>query len=101
MTLPVAFRRRVHHDLAAAFDWYEAQRPGFGDEFLRAALAVFASITHHPEMFGLIDPEVRRAIVARFPFAVFYTIEPERVVVLRVLHTARNPSLWPRRRKAP
>jgi len=33
--------------------------------------------------------------VARFPYAVFYRVEPNRIVVLTVLHTARDPKLWP------
>jgi len=50
----------------------------------------------------LLKVIVRRAIVSRFPFSIFYLIEPRRVVVLRVLHTARDPKLWPRpKRKAP
>ncbi len=36
MTLPVVYRRRVQHDLAAAFDWYEEQRTWLGEEFLSA-----------------------------------------------------------------
>lgn len=42
---------------------------------------------------------VRRAIVTRFPYAVFYQVEPKRVVVLAVIHTARDPRLWPQPRK--
>ncbi|MSP39496.1 MAG: type II toxin-antitoxin system RelE/ParE family toxin [Deltaproteobacteria bacterium] len=47
------------------------------------------------EMFACVHGEVRRAIVSRFPFAVFYLVEPSRVVILRVLHTSRDPRLWP------
>ena len=50
-------------------------------------------------MFAIVHSNVRRAIVSRFPFAVFYLVEPKRVVVLRVLHTARNPILWPRNKR--
>jgi hypothetical protein len=34
-------------------------------------------------MFATVHDEVRRAIVSRFPFAVFYVVEPKGVVVLR------------------
>ena len=96
MTLPVVFRRRVKHDLSAAFDWYEGQRSGLGDEFRSSVQSTFKTIELHPELFASVYVEVRRAIVSRFPFAVFYVVEPKRVVVLRVLHMARNPELWPR-----
>ncbi|HYR35131.1 MAG TPA: type II toxin-antitoxin system RelE/ParE family toxin [Burkholderiales bacterium] len=39
---------------------------------------------------------VRRAIVGGFPYAVFYRVETARTVVFTVLHTARDPKLWPR-----
>lgn len=95
MTLPVVFRRRVQHDLAGAFDWYEQQRARLGEEFLSAVQSTFQTIELYPELFESIHGEVRRAIVPRFPFAVFHIVESRRAVVLRVLHTARNPALWP------
>ena len=95
MTLPVVYRRRVQHDLAAAFDWYEEQRTQLGEEFLSAVQSIFQTIELHPEIFESIHGEVRRAIIPRFPFAVFYIVESRRTVILRVLHTARNPALWP------
>lgn len=101
MTLPVVFRRHFQHDLAAGFDWYEEQRSGLGEEFLSAVELTIKSIEHYPEMFASVHGDIRRAIVSRFAFSVFYLVEPQRVVVLRVLHTARDPSLWPRpKRKA-
>ena len=96
MTLPVVFRRHFQQDLGAGFDWYEEQRSGLGEEFLSSVQSTLRSIEQFPEMFVSIHRDVRRAIVSRFPFAVFYVIESRRVVVLRVLHTARDPKLWPR-----
>jgi plasmid stabilization system protein ParE len=99
MSLPVVFRRKVGRDLAGAYGWYEDQRAGLGEEFLTAVNTSFDAIGEFPEMFVRVHGEVRRAIVSRFPYAVFYRIEPSRVVVLTVLHTARDPGLWPRPRK--
>jgi plasmid stabilization system protein ParE len=95
MTLPIVYRRRVQHDLAGAFDWYESQAPRLGEDFLLAVQAIFRAVGEYPEMFATVHGEVRRAIVSRFPFAVFYTIEPRRIVVLRILHTSRDPAIWP------
>jgi plasmid stabilization system protein ParE len=96
MTLPVVFRRRFQHDLDAAFDWYEQRRSGLGEEFLFSVQSTLRSIEQFPEMFVSVHRDVRRAVVSRFPFAVFYLLESRHVVVLRVLHTARDPKLWPR-----
>ena len=96
MSLPVVYRRRVQSDLAAAFDWYEKQRSSLGEEFLASVCSTFKSIEDFPEMFAFVHGSVRRATVVRFPFAVFYLVEPSRIVILRVLHTSRDPSIWPR-----
>ena len=99
MTVPVVFRRRIQHDLDAAFNWYEEQQAGLGEEFLSVVKSTFKRIELHPQMFATVHEEVRRAIVSRFPFAAFYVVEPKRVVVLRLLHTARDPKLWPSQRQ--
>jgi plasmid stabilization system protein ParE len=99
VTLPLVFRRRFTFDLGAGFDWYDEQRSGLGEDFLSVVRATLKGIELHPEMFVSVHGEVRRAIVSRYPFAIFYLVEPKRVVVLRLLHTARDPSLWPRPRQ--
>ncbi len=99
MASPLVFRKRVGKDLAGGYKWYEEQRAGLGEEFLTAVDASFDAIEEHPEMFAQVRGKVRRAIVSRFPYAVFYQVEPKRVVVLAVLHTARDPRLWPQPRK--
>lgn len=99
MSLAVVLRRRFRVDLVAGFDWYEEQRPGFGEEYLSAVQSALKGVELHPEMFVSVHGEVRRAMVPRFPFAIFYLIEPSQVVVLRLLHTARDPRLWPRARR--
>ena len=67
----------------------------FREEFLPAVDATFDAIERIPEMFRRVHGEVRRANVSRFPYAVYYRIDPKSVVVLTVLHTARDPKLWP------
>ncbi len=99
MAKPVVYRRSAGRDLAGAYGWYDQQRAGLGEEFLASVNAVFDAIEKFPEMFASVSNDVRRAIVSRFPYAVFYRIEPRRVVVLAVLHTARDPKLWPRARR--
>ena len=98
MALPVVYRRKVGRDLAGAYGWYEEQRAGLGEEFLAAVDTTFDAIERIPEMFRRVHGEVRRANVSRFPYAVFYRIDPKSIVVLTILHTARDPTLWPQPR---
>ena len=95
MGLPVVYRRKVGRDLAGGFRYYEGQSEGLGEMFLTAVDSAFDAIERYPEMFSRVHGEVRRAVLSKFPYAVFFRVEPKRVVVLTVLHTARDPKLWP------
>jgi len=99
MALPVVFRRKVGRDLAAGFGYYEEQSKGLGEKFLSAVDSSFSAIERYPEMFARVHGEVRRALVSRFPYGISYRVESKRVVVLTVLHTARDPKIWPRPRR--
>lgn len=97
MTPRFTLRPRAEHDIQAAFEWYESQRPGLGDEFLVAVRQRLEAVRAFPESSPLIYRDVRRAVVSRFPYLVFYVVTPTRVSVLAVLHHARDPAKWPRR----
>lgn len=93
---PLVFRRQAGRDLGRAYSHYEDQRAGLGEEFLGAVDSSLDAIERYPEMFARVRGEVRRALVTRFPYAIFYRIEPGRMVVFRVLHTARDARVWPK-----
>jgi plasmid stabilization system protein ParE len=86
--------RSIELRLAAAADvdeahwWYEGQRPGLGDEFLAAMAVCFDSICAEPERFPIVHRDLRRALVQRFPYLVFFRVYSELVVVFAVCHAA-------------
>lgn len=97
MTQRFALRPRAENDIQSAFEWYESQRPGLGDEFLAAVRERLEAVRSLPESSPVIYRDVRRAVVSRFPYLIFYVVRPRRIAVLAVLHHARNPAVWPRR----
>lgn len=74
MSLPIVFRRGVGRDLAAAYQWYEQQIAGLGEQFLVEVNASFDAIEQFPGMFAPLYADVRRLLVSRFPYAVFYRV---------------------------
>ena len=85
-------------DLADAFAWYEAQRTGLGSEFLAQVALILESIEHAPERYPIVRGTTRRALVRRFPYAVFYISDPDVVAVTAVMHGRRDPRRWQSRR---
>ena len=95
----LVYAPRVEDDLVDAATFYEGRSPGLGEDFLtafrRAVDALVLAPTSGPPVEG---GPVRRSMVMRFPYAVYYRAEPERVLVLAVTHTRRHPEAWKARR---
>lgn len=98
MTLPLVFRPVAQTEFHDAAVWYEGQKPGLGDDFVTEVQQVLDTITNHPERYPVADGDVREAPVSRFPYCVYYRVKPDRVVVIAVFHTSRDPSVWQSRK---
>jgi len=95
LTRALIVRPEAERDLRDAYSWYESHSAGLGEEFLRSIDATFALIQRHPEAFPFIHRQVRRALIRRFPYGVFYVADPERTAILSVLHMRQDPAEWP------
>lgn len=84
-------------DVAQAFKWYEEQDDGLGVHFLQEMKRAFESIRHFPETYELIHASYRRALVRRFPYAVFFEFVSDEVLVYAVTHTSRHSRVWRKR----
>jgi plasmid stabilization system protein ParE len=89
---------RADLDVAATFDWYEKEQAGLGQEFLDEIRASYDRIADGPFAYQYLRSGIRRALVRRFPYAMYFAVEGDVVVVLAVLHVSRDPAEWQRRR---
>jgi toxin ParE1/3/4 len=87
----------AEEDLAEAYAWYEDHRVGLGEEFLGCVDACIAGILRTPELYATVHESYRRALVRRFPYAVFYEATADTVTVYCIFHTARDPKKWLKR----
>jgi len=94
MSLPLVFEPEVQAEVDEAYSWYERQREGLGEAFLAEVEAALDRIQQNPELRAAIYRNVRRCPLRRFPYAVYYRIEPGRLAVVAVHHTKRNPKRW-------
>jgi len=90
------FRREAEAEALEARRWYEGRRLGLGDEFGAAVDATVARMVERPVAFPRIRGETRRAVLTSFPYALYFRITEESIVVLAV-HGRQNPSRWQRR----
>src|SRR5213079_237936 len=94
MSRRVELRREAFAHVAEAFLWYRAQRPGLEWEFDADLQAVFTLLRQVPEAGPVVYRDLRRAVMHRFPYAVYYRLPPGLIEVRAVLHTHRHPRAW-------
>ena len=94
MKYRLPLRRLAKVDVRAAARWYELQRPGLGREFIAEVDAALNRVAENPLRYQGLHRDARRAIVRRFPYAVFYRIEASPVVIFCVSHLHRGPASW-------
>jgi len=92
LSFKVQVRRAAEVDIAEAQLWYEAQRSGLGAEFHSEVSQVIHRLADTPLIYQVVHRDVRRAIVHRFPYLVWYRVRGEHVTVLACTYAGQDPS---------
>lgn len=83
-------RPSAEADVRDAAFWYESKREGLGAEFALELDALYERIAENPRQFPEISEGVRRALLRRFPYAVYFVIGDDAPVIVAVLHQHRR-----------
>jgi putative addiction module component (TIGR02574 family) len=94
MAAELAMAPEAEQDIDEAYSWYERQRVGLGEDFLTSVDASIEFICRFPKTGTIVYESYRRALVRRFPYAVYFESTDELVIVYGVLHTSRDPNKW-------
>jgi toxin ParE1/3/4 len=86
----ITVRLAAQADIREAALWYDAQRPGLGTEFTLRIDALLERIAQNPLQFPEIGSGVRRALLQRFPYAVYFIVAASPVLIA-VLHQRPHP----------
>lgn len=86
---------QAEKDFEEAYDWYERQDPGLGKEFARCVDVKIVSVFRAPDQHQVVYKDIiRRALVNRFPFSIYFAEENDTISVFAILHQHRNPETW-------
>ena len=77
----------------------ESSEPGLGYQFAIEIVAAVGRIKATPGMWPVLDDQVRRCLVHRFPYGVFYSVDEQKseLLILAVMHLHRQPGYWSER----
>lgn len=84
-------------DALEAFRWYEKERRGLGKVFRASLNDTIQRIRRSPLASEVVYRDLRRALVDRFPYGVFYRVQAGSIIVVGIIHGHREPTTWQRR----
>ena len=93
MIRKVIIRPEAKRDLREAKTWYRNISPELRDDFVRRVDDAIALAKERPLAFQIVHRTFRRVLLHRFPYALFYHAGEDRIVVVGVLHQAREPEM--------
>ncbi|MCY7410020.1 MAG: hypothetical protein LH473_07090 [Chitinophagales bacterium] len=86
------FHIEAEIEFTEAVLWYEEKKAGLGDEFLDAVEAKLKLIDKCTELFPFDDAPIRKVVLKRFPFSIFYEFDAsaKNIYVIEIFHSKRN-----------
>jgi plasmid stabilization system protein ParE len=84
-------------EMMEASQFYEARGIGLGVSFLSEVQRAIQLVSSFPESGSPLTANVRRTLVKRFPYAIIYSNQPEKIFIVAVMHTSRKPGYWRKR----
>jgi toxin ParE1/3/4 len=93
-----AFHPDAKAEFIAAINYYEGVETGLGFDFSVEIFSTLHNIADYPSAWPVLEGDVRRCLVNRFPFGILYSIEPNEIYILAVMHLHRDPDYWKDRR---
>jgi plasmid stabilization system protein ParE len=98
MSRQIIFELEARLEFEDAVAWYDAQRPGLGDEFVAEIDAALLRILKHPGRFPLAGITVRKARVKVFEsYSIYFSVERDFIGIVSVFHGAHDPAELRRR----
>jgi toxin ParE1/3/4 len=68
------FHPAARRELEETIDYYNAERPGLGREFREEVQRVIALLTKFPRLGQPVRGSVRRTMLSRFPYHIYYRL---------------------------
>ena len=88
------FLPEARAEILEAASWYRERSPRAARDFTRRVEAATRRIARYPFRYPRIRGEVRRLVMARFPYSIIYLVTNDEVVVLSCFHQRRDPAVW-------
>lgn len=87
----------AYKDAIIIFDWYEEKLAGLGNRFINELEIAKADLLNNPLAFATWNKSIRRMVMRKFPYKLFYKMYDGKIVILAIIHARRSNRYLKRR----
>ena len=87
----VRYKRAAAAEVESGIAWYAKPEINQTSAFIQDLQLTESHLRTHPAFYQRVEGDVRRAVLRRFPYSLFFLIEQDQVVVLAFMHQHQRP----------
>ena len=92
--MEVKFNELAVREMNDAIAYYELQFSGLGIAFKEDIKKAVNRITKYPKAWPIVDEDIRKYILHKYPYNVYYSLEKDHLYVIAIAHQHRKPNYW-------
>ena len=92
-----SFHPEAKDEFNEAIEYYENCSSGLGYDFSIEVFATIENVVNYPTVWPIMEEDLRRCLLNRFPFGLIYSIEQDEIFIIAVMHLRRHPDYWKNR----
>ncbi|MEO0454550.1 MAG: type II toxin-antitoxin system RelE/ParE family toxin, partial [Verrucomicrobiota bacterium] len=93
----VFFHPEAREELIDTSLYYESKQPGLGGRFLGEVRQASLKISYQPQLFRILEGDIRKCRIRRFPYGVLFRKRIDRIEIIAVMQLNRKPGYWKER----
>ncbi len=86
----IVFTNGVEDDLNEIGEWYGVIRKGLKEDFLLSVEVEVEIIRRAPLIYKEYCLNIKKSIISKFPYGLYYILESEQIIVLAIIHQKRG-----------
>ncbi len=92
--MKLIFLEEAELELGDAIDYYNLEKSGLGDDFLKEVLSSLHRMQQFPDAWHPLSENTRRCQTRRFPYGIIYTIFDDSILIIAISNLHRIPNHW-------
>ena len=87
----------AEQDLYDVRKWYNLQKNYLGKKVVQEIKKTIKRINENPFQFPIEKKQIRKAVVHKFPYSIFFYINNDIINIFAIFNSHRDPKIWQKR----